>query len=320
MSRLSCPSRARRAQAVFFLLCSLLLFTGCRPQPLYKDTHVLMGTFVEVTSTHPEAAEIVFEEFRRLEKILSIYDPRSEVSQLNRDGRVQAGPELMIVLSHAKRFWTLTDGAFDVTVAPLTELWGFSSQKYRVPEQEEIAEKLALVGMDKMVVRRHDSMIQFTLPGMQVNLGGIAKGFALDKAAQALRKHGIYNCLINAGGQVYALGEKAPGRSWKVARRDPRLPGGLSGGYLELTDQCVATSGGYEQYFEAGGKQYSHIIDPRSGYPVENDLFSVTVIASEGITADALATAVFVSGGEPAGDIREKFPGVEINKTPATHR
>lgn len=290
----------------------VLSLTGCeRRQPLHEETRLLMGTYVKVSSADVRAGPIVFAEFSRLEKLFSVYDPQSEVSRLNRERKILAGEDLITVVRESMRFWEATDGAFDITVEPLVELWGFRTQEFGIPQQEDILRTAAAVGMDKIIMQPNDTMIQFIIPDVRIDPGGIVKGYALDRSVAKLKAAGISSCLINAGGQIYALGERSPGKPWRVAIRHPRLSGVLPE-TIELKDRSVATSGDYEQFFEREGKRYSHVIDPRTGRPAESALAGVTVIAPDGITADALSTAAFVLGESSFKKIKQKFPGVEI--------
>ncbi|MCX5706170.1 MAG: FAD:protein FMN transferase [Candidatus Omnitrophica bacterium] len=287
----------------------LILF---RQQKLYKDNCLAMGTFVEVVSPSKTAAAIVFDEFRRIENLLSKYNPDSEVSKLNRIGKLKVNPETFYVINKAREFYLLSDGAFDITVAGLMDLWGFTDKKYRVPSEAEIKMALGLVGSDKIVLRDSDSMIQFKLPKMKIDLGGIAKGYALDCAVKKLKANNIKSCLINCGGQVFGLGDRF-GKPWKVAIKNPRKDRLET--LLELKNQSAATAGDYEQYFIKEGKRYCHILNPKSGYPADSGIKSVTVIASEGLTADALATAVFVLGRGKGEALEKKFPGIKVKLT-----
>jgi len=268
-----------------------------------------MGTFIEVTSPDKPAAEIVFKEISRIENLLSKYKPESEVSRLNQLGKLKASPETFYIIKRSKEFSQASNGAFDVTVAPLMDIWGFTDKKYRVPSEQEIKDALKLTGSDKIILHEEDNVIEFKTPGMKIDLGGIAKGFALDCAVKKLKENNIAACLINAGGQVFALGDKF-GSPWKVAINSPWAED--FAGYLELKDQCVATSGDYEQYFIKGGIRYSHILDPKTGSPSDSGVASVTVIAPDGLTADALATAIFVLGEAEGEKLAAKFCAVEI--------
>jgi len=277
---------------------------------LYREKRVAMGTFVEVISSEKEAIDIVFKEISRIEKLLSKYDPDSEVSKLNKLGRLKASPETFYIVNKAKEFYFLTNGAFDITVGPLMDLWGFTSREYSRPSEGKIKEALRLVGSDKIILHQKDNVIQFKLSGMKIDLGAIAKGYAVDCAVKKLKESGINSCLINAGGQIYCLGSKFS-RPWKIAiRNNPRNPGRAA--YLSLKDKAVATSGDYEQFFWDNQRAYGHIFNPRTGYPGPADFFSVTVIADDSLTADCLSTAVFVLGEEKGRALASKLSGVEI--------
>ncbi|MCK9572461.1 MAG: FAD:protein FMN transferase, partial [Candidatus Omnitrophica bacterium] len=199
--------------------------------------------------------------------------------------------------------------AFDITVGPLVDLWGFTKLDFSVPAGSKIKQTLKLVGADKIILNQNNNVIEFKLSGMKIDLGGIAKGYALDRCVEELKKNNVKSCLINAGGQVYALGKRS-GRYWKVAIRSPLKKRAVD--ILELTDQSVSTSGNYEQFFFKGGKRYCHIIDPRTGYPVDKKIASVTIISDSATTADILSTAVFVLGEQDAEEILKNFPGIKL--------
>jgi len=293
-----------------FILSLLILSLafGCG-KPLYKSKQVMMGTFVEVVSPDERAAKIAFAEIKRVENLLSCYITDSEVSRLNRDGQIKASPETIYVVRRAGEFYLASSRVFDITIGPLMELWGFRDNEHRVPSDEEIQITLGKIGFDKVQIS--DNIIKFKTRGVKIDLGGIAKGFAVDCAIDKLREAGIESALINAGGDIYCLGDKA-GRPWKVAIRNPRSSG--AAGYLEIKDKAVATSGNYEQYFVHRGIRYTHIIDPRSGKPVKAQASSTTVIASDCLTADALATSTFILGKERGEKLAQQFKAQLITK------
>ncbi len=288
---------------------SLLLIIGCQGQmPVHRDTQLLMGTYVEVVSQDSRAARIVFDEVKRIEKLLSKYDPDSEVSRLNKTGTVTAGPDLYYLLTRSKEFWFATDGAFDITVGPLMDIWGFTTKNFRQPADDEIRAVLSRVGMNKIIFHPPDNVVEFTVRGSAIDVGGLGKGYAVDCAVGLLRAAGVRSCLINAGGQIYCLGTNA-GKPWRVAVRDPRSR--TLRGSFGLVDKAVATSGDYEQFFIAGGRRFSHIMDPRTGRPSNSGVISATVIADDGLTADFLATALVVMGKEKGKALLERYPGAE---------
>lgn len=294
---------------VFSVLTVCLFLNGCSEKPLYKDTRIALGTYVEVTSPDQRSPKIVFDELRRIENLLSKYNADSEVSRLNQSGKSKVSPETFYVISRAKEFWQSSNGAFDITVAPLLEIWGFKDKQFRLPKDNEIKEALKRVGSDKIILHSNEFVIEFNTPGVQVDLGAIAKGFAVDCAVRKLKEAGVKSCLINAGGDIYCLGNKS-GSAWRVGIQDSQGSGVLE--YLKLSDSAVATSGDYEQYFDLEGKRYSHIFDPRTGYPASSGVHSVTVIATDCLTADSLATAVFVLGKGSGERLAKKYPGVKI--------
>ena len=301
-----------QVKTLLLITCNLLLvaiITGCQNQKLYRDNRLMMGTFVEVTSGDPRAAGIVFTQIRQIEGLLSKYDPGSEISKLNKTGFLKASRDTFYIIKRSKEFWRESNGAFDITVAPLVDLWGFTEKKYRVPGDKEIKDALKLVGSDKIILNEADNVIKFELSGMKIDLGGIAKGFAVDCAVKKLKESGIKSCLINAGGQIYCLGGKL-GNPWKVAVRNPRGKGFID--YLELKDRAVSTSGDDQQYFLSGGRRYPHIINPRTGYPADSGVISVTITADDGLTTDALSTAIFVLGKEKGKVLVKKNPAVKI--------
>jgi len=283
-----------------------LSFSTKAKERLYYNNQVLMGTFWETTSPNKNAGKIVFKEAARVEELLSKYKIDSEVSKLNRLGKLKVSADTFYIIKKSKEFYEASSGAFDITVAPLVSLWGFTNQEYSLPSANKIQETLSLVGSDKIILHTNDNVVEFKLPGMKIDLGAIAKGFALDCAVKELKKRNINNCLINAGGQIYALGDRF-GKAWKIAIKDPRKVGVSS--TLELRNQSASTSGDYEQFFLIGNKRYSHILNPKTGYPVDSDIMSITVVASTGLEADALSTAVFVMGRENGQELLKKING-----------
>lgn len=271
---------------------------------LYREKRVLMGTFVEVVSPRKEAIRIAFEEIARIEKLLSKYNPESEVYRLNKTGTLKVSPETFYIIQRSKEFYHLSNGAFDITIAPIMDLWGFTKGDYNTPSETKIKNALKLVGSDKIILHQSSFVIQFIAPGIKIDLGAIAKGYAIDCAVKKVRAYGIKDFLINAGGQVYCSGERF-GKPWVVAIKNPRANELAS--YLELKNKAISTSGDYEQYFFKNKKRYAHIINPKTGYPAENSIASVTVIAEDGLTADALSTSIFILGKEKGGLIAQRL-------------
>ncbi len=244
-----------------------------------------------------------------LEALMSTYSPGSEVSALNGPGRrefVPLSPDTLAVIAEAKRMHALTDGAFEVTYAPLRTLWRHAQELGRVPQPQEVEKALAMVGLSKLTVK--GARARLDCDGMEVDLGGIAKGYAIDSAAEMLQHSGAESGIVDIGGDMRLFGRMAPGRDWRVRVR--QVKGAAADHVLTLPPCAVATSGDYERGFRIGDKRYSHIVDPRTGWPVEN-MTSVTVVAPDAISADGLATGLSVLGVERGIEIVDSLPGVE---------
>jgi thiamine biosynthesis lipoprotein len=250
-----------------------------------------MGTLWEIETpgvAAPEAMAAAFAEIRRLDGLLSHYQPESAISRLNRSGRLQNEPEVAALLARSAAYSQESQGAFDVTVAPLVDLWGFKAMQPHVPTAAEMAAVGTNVGWQHVSIRCDDVTMA---TGTTVELGAIGKGYALDRAMGVLQRHGLHRARIDAGGQQRLLG------TWTVAILHPRQDGVL--GQVSVTDGSIATSGDTERFFIHQGKRYNHLIDPRTGYPT-SDWPSVTVIAPDGESADALSTVAAVLGPKEA--------------------
>ena len=253
---------------------------------------------------YQNAAEVGLQAFAMLDSIesqMSIYRDDSELSRLNRsaaDKTVAIDQRLFDVIQLAEEIYSLTDGAFDVTAAPLSRLWGFSRRAGRVPSEQEIEETLPSVGMHHIKLDPSTSTVQFTEPKISIDLGGIGKGFAIDLASQLLISHGIHDFVFQGGqSSVAAFGqsiesEPSSTQGWKVGLSHPTTPDCRLAEF-DLVNQVLGTSGTQRQGFFYKGKRYGHIIDPRSGVPTDHCLSS-TVICRQAAAADALATAFFV--------------------------
>ncbi len=304
----------RKKKNIFIVGYGLIVFCflGCREVKVKKTTS-LMGTFVEITvwdkdtTNADKAIESAFSKIREIERIASIFKEESEVSILNRQGRAKVSSEMYSLLEKACQVGNLTRGAFDITIAPLSILWKEKITKEEIPGEREISSLQKLVNY-KNIVFGDDNEIYFKKKGMAVDLGGIAKGYAVDCAILVLKKHKIRNALINAGGDVFVLG-KDNIEKWSIALQSPRLKEEILG-TINLENKAIFTSGDYERFFEKKGIRYHHIINPRTGYPVE-ECISVTVITGNSVLADGLATGILVLGSIGGMRLIEYLPDVE---------
>lgn len=277
-------------------------------QVIAMDT-AMTFTAYGVNSTKADyAAE---EEVYRLEAMLSRTDGDSQVAQLNSQGTAVVDQELWDLIQTAMDYTAATEGAFDITVAPVLLAWGFTTDNYQVPTQAELDTLLPLVGTEHIheLGDNGDGTVTVELdPGTQIDLGAIGKGYASDRVAAIFREYEIPRGLLRLGGSVLAIGDRPDGEAWRVGIQDPKEPNSADAlaAVLNLTDAYAVTSGSYQRYFEQDGKTYHHIIDPATGYPAENGLTSVTIVMDSadgnGTLCDALSTALFVMGEEKALD------------------
>lgn len=292
---------------------ALLLLASCGRDSLSEiiETRLQLGTTVTITILHADEAlarsamGAAFNEIERIERLMSSYDENSEIWRLNNVGVIDSDPDIIHVLERARHFYQISDGAFDITVQPLLELFDVSfSQKGRSPSHSEIEAVLEKGGFDRIKIT--DDRI-YLPEGMKVTLGGIAKGYAIDCSVAVLQGWGVEHGLVNAGGDMRSIGSKG-GMPWTVALQNPRDRQDYIA-VLLLEDSAVATSGDYERFFDPE-KKFHHIIDPRTGYSAA-ELMSVTIVAETALEADALATAVFVSGASQGMELVESLGNVE---------
>ena len=239
------------------------------------------------------------DKINELDDMLSTGKETSEVSRLNRSGGAVLSPTMANLIKRSKAIYNKTDGLFDITIYPLMELWGFSTKNYKVPSGKEIAEKLKLVGFDKIDFNEETRKISFKNKGMEIDFGGIGKGYITDELVKILTDEKVESAIINLGGNVFGFRKKPDGSLWNIAIRDPNEPDKYMAA-IRLEDSAVITSGGYERYFEENGIIYHHILDPRTGKPSDSGLKSVSIISKDGTLADALSTSLFIMGEEKA--------------------
>lgn len=261
-----------------------------------------MDTYMSLTaygSNSEEAVNKAVQEINRLDAMFSVGNEDSDVTKINENGSGEVSEETAFIINRAMQVSEKTNGAFDITIYPLMELWGFTTKNYRVPESSEIAE--ALKGVSYTNVSVKGQQVALT-GGSSIDLGGIAKGYTSSRVIQIMKDYGIEHAIVNLGGNVQVLGTKTDGSDWRVAIQNPASENSYLG-ILSTTDKAVITSGGYERYFEQDGQVYHHIIDTQTGYPSDSDLTSVTIVYSDGTTADALSTALFAMGLDGAKEL-----------------
>lgn len=303
----------KRRLLLIQLAALLVILSSCSTKPEKADTTIFaMDTliYLEVYGDGAQAAVTeAVEKLYFLDGTLSAVKEDSEVSKINKsDGSfAQVSNEVLEQLNAALEVSHRSGGAFDISILPLAALWGFGTEGARVPSGEEIEAARRYVDYRRIEVS--GSSVRLT-EGMSITLGAIAKGYASQALADLFEGRGISSALVSLGGNVQVVGSKPDGSKWRIALQDP-VNAGETAGILELSDVAAVTSGGYERYFEQEGKIYHHILDPKTGSPSESGLVSVTIVCENGMTADALSTALFVLGEGEAIEYWRNFGGFE---------
>ncbi|WP_346863994.1 FAD:protein FMN transferase [uncultured Draconibacterium sp.] len=301
--------------AILFLI--LFGLQGSAQQP-YKQTLKLMGSRFDITvvaNNETEAnryIDMAVAEISRIEKLISSWDAASETSKINANAGiqpVQVSKELFDLIERAIGISKLTDGAFDISYASMDRIWKFDGSMTEMPSAEKIKESVAKVGYQNIELNKTNSSVFLKKPGMKIGFGAIGKGYAADKAKALLIHEGVQAGIINASGDMNTWGKQTNGEYWKVAITNP-MNKNKAFALLPLKEGAVVTSGDYEKYVNFNGTRYTHIIDPRTGYPATG-IISATVFAPQAELADALATSIFVMGIETGLDRINQLPKIE---------
>jgi thiamine biosynthesis lipoprotein len=275
-----------------------------------KRSKFLLGTIVEIQirdSDNQKAEAVIsdaFNEVQRIDKLLSIYDSESPVCKINNtsDSIINVDEEVFKLMQKCDSFWQLSGGSFDISIGSVISAWGFGKGNPAIPNHEEITKALKNSGWQYVGFPDKNKLKKYG--GIKFDFGAVAAGYAADKAIEVIAKSGITNALVNTGGEIRGIGN-----DWTIGIQHPRI-GGQILEKLKLHGKAVATSGDYEQYFEKNGRRYHHIINPKDGFPAP-DCQSVTVIADNSLTADALATGIFVLGPAKGVELAESLEDVE---------
>jgi len=287
------------------------------PERVFVRSRYLMGTPVEIKARGTDEAatqaaiNAAFDEIGRLERLMSHWRDDSQVARINAQAGkapVEVAPEVFEVIRRALGASRVTGGAFDITIASVGALWRIDGENARVPSEEEIRKALANVGWRHVRLDERARTVYLDAPGVRIGLGGIAKGFAVDRAMAVLRSRGVRSAILTAGGDTALLGRDGD-HPWRIGIRHPRAEDRTIA-WLDAADTTVHTSGDYERFLMVKGKRYGHILDPATGWPASRSR-SVTVVAKDGTLGDALATGIFVMGPEQGRRLAVALPGIE---------
>ena len=289
------------------------------PEP-YGEARLMLHTFVDIKAYGDNAEGAVkaaFEEMERVNRLLNNYDPQSEISKINDAAGLMAvsiGPETIGAIAGAKYYSDLSGGALDITVGPLLKLWGFAQEEPGVqaglPPSSLLDQAKQLVDYRLIELDAIKGTAKLPQKGMWIDTGSFTKGYVVDRAACFLKNQGVKRALITAGGTIMAVGKKVDDKPWRVGIRHPREEGKLLGS-IPLANQAVSTSGDYERFYHYKGRRICHIIDPRSGQPVEA-VRGISVIAPTAMASDALSTALFVLGTQTGLALVKNLPETEV--------
>ena len=290
-----------------------ILFSGCQIKNDMAEIQMFaMDTFIDLKAQGENGEKALLEaekEINRLEKLFSPTIEQSEIFVINQYAAKQTvtvSKDTFDLIEKAKEYCNITEGAFDITIAPVVKAWGFTEEVKRVPSDEEIQQKLQLVDNNKLHIDKQNSTVYLEYENMSIDLGGIAKGYASDKVNEILKKNDVSSAVISLGGNVSVTGKRPDGTKWRIAVQDPMNSEGYVG-ILNVEDTSVITSGVYQRFFEQNGKKYHHIIDTKTGKPTQNGLLSVTIVCDNGAMADALSTSVMVAGLQKGSELWRKL-------------
>jgi FAD:protein FMN transferase len=282
-----------------------------------RSSELMLGTVCTLTiydNPHEAAFEKAFNRIEAIENQMSITRESSVVSQINREAGqnpVVVPPETFTVIEEALYIASLSQGAFDPTVGPLTAAWAIGTDSPRVPSNEEIARLIPLVAWETVETDPQASTVFLPEPGMRLDLGGIAKGFAADEVRTILQDSGVNSAIVNLGGNVLTIGTKPDGSLFNIGIQNPAEDRGTYIMIVSISDTTIVSSGPYERYFRVGETLYHHILDPDSGYPVHSEVGGVSIFSESSFIADALSTAFFVMGIERGMALVESLAGID---------
>lgn len=303
---------------VILFVSSFLGGCGLKDTEPAEKTEFMLGTICTIKvydGNKNEALDKAFQRVKQIENEMSINKEGTEFDAVaNAAGKnyVKVSDDTFAVIKKGLYYAQQSKGAFDITIGPLVKLWGIGTDNAKVPTQSEIDAAKALVGYKDLMIDEANKKVMLKRPGMSIDAGGIGKGFAADEAAKVLKQYGVKHAIINLGGNVLVIGSKLDGQPWGIGIQNPFDTRGKEIGVLNATDKTIVTSGIYERYIEKNGKKYHHILNPFTGYPMENSLASVTVFTDVSFDADAMTKNIFYLGIEKGPEyVKNSLPGVE---------
>lgn len=297
---------------ILLLFLTAILFSSCSSKTPIKKTDYLLGTIVSITIFEGENSEKVIDEcfknIRELEKKVSSTDLSSIISELNNsayNNDVSVDSEVFALISDSLLFCKESEGAFDIGLGKLIDLWGIGTEQPTVPDMNKLKQYIGFKGCEHIFLDYEQSTIRYDDSRVSINLGACAKGYALDKAVAFLKQNGVTSALLDFGGSIYTIGDKN-GKGFDIGIANPS-DSGVGGVINGLSDASVVTSGDYQRYFEQDGKRYHHILDSKTAFPSESGVRSVSVVCDNAFKGDCLSTAAFVLGAEKGSVLLDRM-------------
>lgn len=302
------------------LICNVLILifmTGNNKKSYITKEFYSLGTLNQLKVYGKNAEKAIEESSEKLSEIddkMSVFKESSEISKINENAGNKSqivSKDTYYVIQKAIKYCSLSKGAFDITIRPIVGLWNIGKESARIPSVNEIKEKLKVVNYKDIVLDENNNTIFLKKDKQEIDVGGIAKGYAADEVKNILLQNGIKSALINLGGNIVVLGRKVDRTPWSVGIQDPFNIRGEFVLTISVINKSIVTSGNYERYFEKDGKRFHHIIDPSTGYPSESDILSATIISDNSIDGDGLSTGVYIMGIHKAMKLIEEIKGVD---------
>jgi thiamine biosynthesis lipoprotein len=302
---------------VIFIFSILLNKNASKNTKPSERSIFVFGTIANFKVYGAKAEKAIDEAVMRLYEIdykISAFKDYSEISKINANSGIffqKVSPDTFLLIKKAVEYSELLEGTFDPTIRPLVELWGIGTKDADIPSKENIEKSLNLVNYKNIILDEKNCAVKLEVEKQKIDLGGIAKGYAADEVKSIFENNSIRNAIIDLGGNIFVLGGKADGSSWKVGIQDPLRERGTFVGALSLKNKSVVTSGNYERYFIMDGRRYHHIINPVTGYPSEGDIISATIISDKSIDGDGLSTGIYILGKDRAMKLIENMDGID---------
>lgn len=295
----------------------MITLVGCSKEKVTTKENYLLDTIIQLKVYGKNSEKATNDAMNAISNIDDIMSPTKSISDVvkinHKAGKdfVNINNDTLKVIKTSIDYSKISDGKFDITVGPLVKLWGIGTKNARVPSKQEINNALKLINYKDVLIDEKNKSVKLNSSNESIDLGGIAKGYAADKAREVLENQGIKSAYLNLGGNIVAIGNKTDGTPWNIGIQDPLKNRGEYFGIIRVSNKSIVSSGSYERFFIKDNKKYHHILNTKTGYPAESGILSSTIVSDKSIDGDALSTITFILGLEKSMEIIEKMDGVD---------